>query len=79
MAGVECVIARKVGESDLLYGSVTSADIAESLVAQQFEVDKRKIQLAEPLKRLGEFSVPIKLYRDVIATVTVRVIARIES
>jgi large subunit ribosomal protein L9 len=79
MAGVECVIARKVGESDLLYGSVTSADIAESLAGQQFEVDKRKIQLAEPLKRLGEFSVPIKLHRDVIATVKVQVVAQVES
>jgi len=73
--GVECVIARKVGENDVLYGSVTTADIAERLAAQQFEVDKRKIQLAEPLKQLGEFSVPVKLHREVIATVKVQVVA----
>ena len=79
LAGVECVIARKVGENDLLYGSVTSADIAESLAGQQFDVDKRTIQLADPLKRLGEFSVPIKLHREVTANVKVRIIAEAES
>jgi large subunit ribosomal protein L9 len=79
LAGVACVIARKVGENDLLYGSVTSADIGENLAGQQVEVDKRKIQLVEPLKRLGEFSVPIKLHRDVTASITVRIVAEPES
>ncbi len=79
LTGVECIIARKVGESDVLYGSVTTADIAESLAGQQFEVDKRKIQLGEPLKQVGEFSVPIKLHRDVTAAVKVRIVAEQQS
>ena len=74
LAGLECVVARKVGETETLYGSVTSADIAASLAAQQFELDKRKIQLVEPIKELGEFAVPVKLHRAVTATVTVKVV-----
>jgi large subunit ribosomal protein L9 len=69
----ECVLARRVGEHQTLYGSVTAADIAESLESQGFEIDKRKIQLAEPLKQIGEFTVPVKLHRDVVAQVRVRV------
>ena len=75
LAAVECVIARKVGEGDVLYGSVTSADIAECLARQQVDVDKRKIQLAEPIKKIGDFSVPIKLHRDVTAAIPVKVVA----
>ncbi len=74
LSAVECVIARKVGDTETLYGSVTSADIYDALAAQQFEIDKRKIQLAEPLKELGEFKVPVKLHRAVTATVTVKVV-----
>ena len=69
----ECVMARRVGEHQTLYGSVTAADIADELAAKGFEIDKRKIQLAEPLKQVGEFSVPIKLHRDVVAHVQVKV------
>jgi large subunit ribosomal protein L9 len=69
----ECVLARRVGEHQALYGSVTAADIAESLENQGFEIDKRKIQLAEPLKQIGDFTVPIKLHSDVVAQVRVRV------
>ena len=58
LATVEVVIARKVGETEALYGSVTTADIAEALAAKGFEIDRRKLQLAEPIKRLGEFDVP---------------------
>ena len=58
---------RKVGEKDHLFGSVTSGDIADALVAKGFNVDRRKIQLAEPLKSLGEYTIPIKLHRDVTA------------
>src|SRR5262249_451343 len=54
---VEVVVARRVGEKDTLYGSVTSADITEALARQGFEIDRRKVQLPEPLKHLGEFSV----------------------
>ena len=58
MANVEVVIARKVGETEALYGSVTTSDIAEALAAKGFELDRRKLQLAEPLKKLGQFDVP---------------------
>src|SRR5512132_2184442 len=61
----EVSIARRVGENDTLYGSVTSADIETALAAKGFEIDKRKITLAEPLKALGEFTVPVKVHRDV--------------
>jgi large subunit ribosomal protein L9 len=74
IAAASVVIARKVGETDTLYGSVTSADIADTLAAQDVEVDRRKIQLPEPLKRLGEHSVPVRLHRDVIAHVAVQVV-----
>jgi large subunit ribosomal protein L9 len=75
MASIEIVIARRVGETDALYGSVTSSDIAEALAAKGFDIDRRKLQLPEPLKRLGEVDLPIKLHRDVTATVKVKVVA----
>jgi large subunit ribosomal protein L9 len=64
---LEIVIARRVGETEALYGSVTAADIVEAVAAKGLEIERRKINLAEPLKQLGEFSVPIKLHRDVTA------------
>jgi len=67
-------IARRVGEHDTLYGSVTTGDIAEALSARQITVDRRKIVLAEPLKTIGEHPVTVKLHRDVTATVTVKVV-----
>ena len=75
MATVELVIERKVGETDALYGSVTSADVAEMLAAKGFDIDKRKIQLGEPIKKLGEFDIPVRLQRDVVAAVKLRVVA----
>jgi large subunit ribosomal protein L9 len=66
-------IARKVGESDQLYGSVTNADIADLLKEKGFEIDRRKILLADPIKALGENTVPVKLHRDVTAQVKVTV------
>jgi large subunit ribosomal protein L9 len=75
MANVEVVIARKVGETEAMYGSVTAADIAEALAAKGFELDRRKLQLADPLKKLGQFDIPVKLHRDVTATVRVKVVA----
>ena len=74
LQGVECVVARRVGETGTLYGSVTSADVAEHLAARGIEVDKRRIQLGEPLKELGEFPVTVRLHRDVAAELTVRVV-----
>jgi len=73
LAQAECVVARRVGEHDTLYGSVTAADIAEELAGKGFDIDKRKIQLTEPIKQIGEFSVGIKLHRDVVAQVPVKV------
>jgi len=66
---------RKSGENGQLFGSVTSADIAGELEAKGFEVDRRKIQLAEPIKSLGSFDVAIKLHREVTAHVKVQVAA----
>lgn len=71
---VEIEISRKVGETEALYGSVTTADIAEALHAKGLDVDKRKIGLQEPLKKLGEYDVPIKLHREVATHVKVRVV-----
>ena len=75
MAGLEIEIARKVGETETLFGSVTSGDIAEALAAKGFELDRRKLQLPEPIKKLGEFIVPVKLHRDVTTNLKVRVVA----
>ena len=75
LADVDIVIARKVGETEALYGSVTSSDIAEALAAKGFEIDRRKLQLAEPIKKLGEYDVPLKLHRDVITPLKVKVVA----
>jgi large subunit ribosomal protein L9 len=66
---------RKSGEAGHLFGSVTSADIAADLELKGFEVDRRKIQLAEPLKSVGEFDVAIKLHREVTAHLKVKVLA----
>jgi len=74
MANVEVVIARKVGETEALYGSVTTADIAEALAAQGFNIDRRKLQLPDPIKKIGETDVPVKLHPDVTATVKVKVV-----
>ena len=71
----EVEIARRVGENNTLYGSVTSADIAQALVAKGFEIDKRKIQLPDPLKALGEVTVPVKVHREVTAQVKVTIVA----
>ena len=75
MSGIHVVISRKVGETEVLYGSVTSADIAEALARQGFETDKRKIGLREPIKKIGEVTVPVKLHREVIVQLPVKVVA----
>ena len=69
--GLTLTFRRKAGEKDHLFGSVTSADIAEALDAKGFNVDRRKIHLDEPLKQVGEFTVPVRLYKDVTANVKV--------
>lgn len=72
----EVEIARRVGENDTLYGSVTTADIAHALDGKGFSIEKRKIVLAEPLKALGAFTVPVKVHREVTAQVRVKVVAQ---
>ncbi len=76
---VALVFRRRSGEHDQLFGSVTSGDIAEELARKGFNVDRRKIHLDEPLKMLGEFKVPIRLYRDVTASVKVEIQKEAES
>ena len=70
---IELVFARKVGENDHLFGSVTSSEIAHEIEAKGFTIDRRKISLEEPLKQLGEFHIPVKLHREVTAHVKVTV------
>ena len=65
--GLSVSFQRRSGEQDQLFGSVTSSDLAEALEKKGFNVDRRKIQLHEPLKTLGEFAVPVKLHKDVTA------------
>ena len=71
----DITIARRVGEGSVLYGSVTTADVADALAARDITVDRRKIQLAEPLKALGEHAVPVKIHRDLTVNVVVKVVA----
>jgi large subunit ribosomal protein L9 len=73
LAGAEVAFIRKSGDHDQLFGSVTSADIAHELEAKGFHIDRRKIQLNEPLKAIGEFNVPVKLHRDVTVPVKVKI------
>jgi large subunit ribosomal protein L9 len=73
LAGVSLELIRKAGGTDQLFGSVTSADISQALAAQGFTVDKRKITLAEPIKVIGEYEVPLKLHREVSTTVKLTV------
>jgi large subunit ribosomal protein L9 len=75
LAAVEVNIARKVGETEALYGSVTTADIAEVLAAKGFDLDRRKLNLAEPIKKLGEYEVPLRLHRDITVQIKVKVVA----
>jgi len=63
--GLEVKFQRKSGENEQLFGSVTSSDIAEALEKKSFHIDRRKIQLHEPLKIVGEFTIPVKLHKDV--------------
>jgi large subunit ribosomal protein L9 len=72
--GVTVIITQKAGENDQLFGSVTSKDVADALAAKNFTIDKRKVQLDEPIKQLGEFKVPVRLHKDVTAEVTVQVV-----
>lgn len=71
---LKLVIRKKVGEHDALYGSVTTQEIADLMKAEGIDIDRRKIQLHDPIRALGTFSVPIKIHRQVGATVSVQVV-----
>ena len=74
ISALEIEIARRVGENDTLYGSVTSADIAQALQTKGFEIEKKRIHLGEPLKALGESTIPVKIHREVTAQLKVKVV-----
>ncbi len=78
VSAIALTMEAQVGKDDKMFGSVTAKDIAEGLAAQGVTVDRRKIQLAQPIKELGSVSVPIKMPRDVMATVTVHVVKKQE-
>lgn len=71
--GMTVVIKKKAGEHDALYGSVTSSDLAEAMSAKGVTVDKRRIEIEEPIKRLGTHTVHVKLHKDVSIAITVDV------
>jgi large subunit ribosomal protein L9 len=73
IAALRFVAPRKVGENEQLYGSVTSGDVADFLKGKGIELDKRKVQLEDPIKRLGDHEVKIKLHPEVVATLKVLV------
>lgn len=73
--GVSCTIAAKVSDEDRLYGSVTVRDILDGLAKQDIEVEKRMVMLTEPIKTLGTFDVPIRVYKGVRATIKVEIVA----
>ena len=74
LAAIDITIPRRVGDTEALYGSVTSADIADYLRTKGFEIDRRKLILPEPIKTLGEHAVPLKLHREVTAPLKVKVV-----
>jgi len=77
--GAVCTIVAKVSEGDRLYGSVSTRDIAEQLKSQGFDVDKGMVMLSEPIKTLGSYIVPIRLYTDIASEITVRVVPEQEA
>jgi large subunit ribosomal protein L9 len=74
LSTIDITIARRVGETEQLYGSVTAADIAEFLKGKGFDIDRRKLILPEPIKSVGEHDVPLKLHREVTVPLKVKVV-----
>ncbi len=74
LSAIDIAIARRVGDTEQLYGSVTASDIADFLKAKGFELDRRKLILPEPIKAVGEYNVPLKLHREVTVPLKVRVV-----
>jgi len=79
LENVEITIRRKVGEHNTLYGSVTNSDIAEELEKKGFQMEKRKIHMEDHIKTTGEFSIPIRLFKDVTAHIKLKVEADTEA
>jgi len=75
LEGVVCRITAKVAEEDRLYGSVTARDVIDSLATQNITVEKRMLLLSDPIKQLGSFKVPIRVYKGVEPEITVEVVA----
>ena len=73
MGALDLEFRRKAGEQGALYGSVTSMDVAEALRERGYEIERHRIHLREPLKRVGEYTVPVRLHRDVTIDLKVRV------
>lgn len=73
MSSVEVTISQKAGEQDQLFGSVTAQDIANALERQNYTIDRRKVALPEPIKQLGDYSVPVRLHREVSVEIKVHV------
>jgi len=74
LAGTTISIAQKAGENDQLFGSVTAQDIANALAAKNFTIERRKIQLDEPIKQLGDYKVTVRLHKEVTAEIGVNVV-----
>ncbi len=74
----EVVIRRKVGENETLFGSVTNSDVADELEKKGFVIEKRKIHMDDHIKKLGEFEIPVRLFKDVVATLKLKVEAEPE-
>lgn len=74
LSSLSLAIKAKTGEDDKLFGSVTNMDIAEALASEGYDIDKKKIIIDEPIKRLGEYSVTIKLHQDLSAEIKVHVV-----
>jgi len=79
LANVTVSVARKAGETGTLFGSVTSLDVAEALEKAGYQIDRRKIDLEVPIKQLGEYQVPVRLHREVTASIAVHVVAEKEQ
>jgi len=79
ISAVSLTVMAQVGKDDKMFGSVTVKDIVEGLAEHGFEVDRRKVQLAQPIKELGTFTVPVKLHRDVTASLSVSVVKKQET
>ena len=75
LSGVTITIAQRAGEEGQLFGSVTAKDVAEALERQNYNIDRKKIQLEDNIRQVGEYKVPVRLHRDVTAEVTVNVVA----